>query len=234
VKICGVTNPADARLVEEVGADFIGALVDVPDSPRNLTLERAMSVFAAVKIRAVLLTIHPHQSRLVELVGALRPFAVQLLGEESPSEVTRLLEVGAHIWKSIHMPPRGQPGADAQRLLHEMRQYADAGVSAFVLDTKATIRNVVRHGGTGMVHDWEVAAEVVAASPLPVFLAGGIDPNNVAEAIERVRPQGLDLSSGVEAEVGRKDAEKMRRLMAAIRQTEARLGGPPAREGKQP
>lgn len=233
VKICGVTSAGDARLAEEAGADFVGALVDVRASPRNLTLEQAMPVFEAPKVRRVLLAFQPPQTRLVEIVGALRPSAVQLLGNEPPSEVPRLLQAGAPLWKSVHMPPRGAPGADAERLLKDMERYAQAGVSVLVLDTKATVRGVMQYGGTGLTNDWTVAADIVRRAPLPVMLAGGIDPANVAEALERVRPTGVDLSSGVEARIGKKDPDKVRRLLLAVREAEQRIGGPPPREGEQ-
>lgn len=233
VKVCGVTNVSDARLAEEAGADFVGALVDVASSPRSLALEQAMAVFDSAKAKRVLLVFEPPQGRLVELVGALRPSAVQLLGNEPPSEVARLLQAGAPVWKSLHMPPRGSPGADAERLLRDMEQYAKAGASTFVLDTKATVRGVMQYGGTGLPHDWAVAADIVKRAPLPVLLAGGIDPENVAQALEEVRPAGVDLSSGVEARVGKKDPDKVRRLVRAVRDTQQRIGGPPPLEGEQ-
>ncbi len=233
VKMCGITKSSDARLAEEAGADLVGALVNVANSPRSLSLEQAMPIFEAPKVGRVVLLFEPPQTLLVEVVGALRPSAVQLLGNEPPGEVARLLPAGAPIWKSLHMPPRGAPGADAERLLQEMEEYARVGVSMFVLDTKATVRGVLMYGGTGLRHDWTVAADIVARAPLPVMLAGGIDPDNVAEALEQVRPAGVDLSSGVEARVGKKAPDKVRRLVRVVRETEQRIGGPRLRREEQ-
>ena len=94
-----------------------------------------------------------------------------------------------------------------------------AHADALVLDT----RTANRLGGTGRTHDWSISARVVAAvAPLPVYLAGGLRPENVAEAVARVRPAGVDVNSGVEDANGRKDAAKMRafvdRAMAGLQQ----------------
>ena len=108
----------------------------------------------------------------------------------------------------MHLPAiAGQASAE---------EYSSAGVDAFLLDSSDTSEGFLRLGGTGSVVDWCRAAEVVRQIPKPVFLGGGINADNVARALEQVRPYGIDLCSGVEQSRGRKDADKLRRLVDAF------------------
>ena len=99
--------------------------------------------------------------------------------------------------------------------IEKIKSYALAGAHYIVLDTSDPARKI--YGGTGKRSDWGAAAEVVASSALPVLLAGGITPENVAEAIGRVRPHGIDLASGVEEKVGIKDPAKIKLLFERLR-----------------
>ena len=113
--------------------------------------------------------------------------------------------------------PREVPEADHEtvvaEMLAQMRALAEVGVARIVLDSR--VRGM--SGGTGITCDWSVAAQVVARSPLPVMLAGGIAPENVREAIASVRPAGVDVSSGVERAPGVKDPAAVRLVIAQVR-----------------
>ena len=131
---------------------------------------------------------------------------MQLLCCESPEFIRELkARVSCQIWKTLHLPVApGQATAE---------EYVSAGVDAFLIDSSDTGEGFLRLGGTGKLVDWDQAAAVIGQISKPVFLAGGINPDNVAAALKTVRPYGIDLCSGVEAVKGRKDPDKVRRLV---------------------
>lgn len=207
LKICGVTNPPDAELVAQSGADFCGILVGVSFSERNLSLDQALDVAAAARaamdqIRLVVLLCDPSLDRALEVQERIRPHALQLLCHESPEFLAGLKShVPCQVWKTIHLPlETGQDGPDA---------YIQAGADVLLVDSIDQSEGFTRMGGTGKVTDWEAVCELLKNIQTPVFLAGGIDPENVARALARVRPFGIDLCSGVEASRGRKDPHKL-------------------------
>jgi phosphoribosylanthranilate isomerase len=210
LKICGVTNVADARLVGASGADYCGILVDVRFSERSLPLREAREVASESAVPVVALLRDPKREDVEGIVRETAPHAVQLLGGEAPEFIAALRpRLACQIWKTLHLPVApGQAPAE---------EYAEAGTDALLIDRSEATAGVLRLGGTGKVVDWERAAALVEQIGLPVFLAGGIDANNVASALARVRPYGIDLCSGVEASMGKKDPEKVRRLVEAFR-----------------
>ena len=107
---------------------------------------------------------------------------------------------------------------DIPAVHEEMQAYRDAGADFLLFDSVDMSLEKPRYGGTGKTCDWNVAAELITESPLPVFFAGGIRPENVKAAIETIHPHGIDLCSGVEASKGIKDPDKLERLMEQIEQ----------------
>ncbi len=206
LKICGVANVEDAKLVGSSGADYCGILVNVSVSERSLSLERACAVAAASEIPVVILMCEPTVEEAEEVVREIGPSAVQLVCRESPELVKKLKSrLGCDVWKTIHVPP--VPGEASPE------EYVDAGADAFLVDSVDASEGFLRLGGTGKVADWDAAAGIVDRVPIPVFLAGGIDPDNVRSAVLEVRPYGIDLASGVEASKGKKDPDKVRALV---------------------
>lgn len=216
LKICGVANVADARLVSDSGADYCGILVEVGFSERSLTLPEAREVARATAVPVVILLCNPTMELAEEVAREIGPHALQLLCHESPELVrTMKSRLTCQVWKTFHLPPGpGQATAEA---------YTDAGADAFLVDSTDSSEGFLRMGGTGKVGDWNQAAAMIERVSQPVFLAGGIGPDNVAAALERVRPYGIDLCSGVEARKGKKDPEKIRRLVENFRGAVARI-----------
>ena len=219
VKICGTTSLEDARLAARYGADYFGVVVEVDFSPRSLTIDQARPIFAAAPIGAtkgVALVFHMKPERLQTLITTLAPHAVQFLNLEDISHVRELKQrfPDLVLWQSIHLPAAGKE-VDFASFQQKVRQYADAGVDLIVFDTVAVLKGVEKFGGTGLVSDWHVVRQLIDQVDIsvPVWLAGGITPENVADAIRTVQPAGVDLCSGVEAEPGSKDPEKIRRLI---------------------
>jgi phosphoribosylanthranilate isomerase len=197
VKICGITRPQDAERAIALGATAIG-FIFWPSSPRRIGLEAARSIGRLVpaSVLKVGVFVDAPAQELARTVDEAGLDAVQLHGSESPALV-RGLE--ARVIKAVAL---GSPDADAQ-----IAQWTG---TTLLLDA----HDPVRHGGTGRVVDWDRAAGL--ASRHEVILAGGLNPENVAEAVRRVRPAGIDVSSGVEQTPGVKDLVKLAALFDAL------------------
>ena len=221
VKICGITSIHDARLAADAGADYIGVLVDVAISERTRTAAQAAEIASESPIPTVILLYNRSTSDIQEIVSQVQPFAVQLLGQESPQQVEKLTRTGAcEFWKSVYLPAGSPKNVDIPAVREEMQAYRDAGADFLLFDSVDMSLEKPRYGGTGKTCDWNVAGELITESPLPVFFAGGIRPENVKAAIETIRPHGIDLCSGVEASKGVKDPLKLERLMEQVEQAD--------------
>ena len=194
VKICGITNLDDAHHAAACGADALG-FVFYPGSPRFVDPDQARRIIAELPplVTAVGLFVNAPSTRIREMVEFCGLNTVQLHGEEEPGQ--------------CYYPPCRV--IKALRLRGDMQasQFAAYTVSALLLD--AFVPNTF--GGTGHRCDWVQAATV--ASQHRVILAGGLNPENVAEAVRQVRPYGVDVSSGVEEKPGQKDPEKVARFI---------------------
>ena len=199
VKICGITSEADALAAAEAGADAIG-LMFYEGSPRHVTLEQAKAISAALP---------PHVMRVGVFVNAEEAFVHQALtecmlnilqfhGDETPEECSRYPVMTLKAFR-----------VQGDETLAQLEAYPSAG---YLLD--AYVKDAL--GGTGATFNWDLAVRAQEFGK-PIFLAGGLTPENVAEAVRKVQPFGVDVSSGVESEPGRKDAEQMRTFVAAAK-----------------
>jgi len=197
VKICGITRPADAVVAAEAGADAIGLVF--AESPRRVTEAQAAAVLAALppSVEPVALFVNEAPDQVLRLCRTLGIGTVQLHGEEPP-------EVAREVVKHLRV-------VKAFRIREEADLAALAGypADAYLLDSRVK----GRRGGTGVAFDWRLAAQ--ANTPIPILLAGGLTPDNVAEAIGQAHPSGVDTSSGVEAAPGVKDPARVRAFVAA-------------------
>ena len=219
IKVCGITTVEDARTVAEVGADYIGVIIGVDFSPRLLSMEQARVICEQSALPVVVLVFNWEAEQIQRAIEALHPHAVQLLGQETPSLVRTLKGMTAcELWKSVHLPPQGQEEANISELQDKVNSMVDAGIDAILIDTVVgSDEGNRRYGGTGQVSNWDAARKLAEVIPVPTFLAGGINPENVQQAIKQVHPYGIDLCSGAEAAPGKKDPEKLHRLVSAIR-----------------
>ena len=196
VKICGITNVGDALMACEFGADLIGVVVS-EESKRKISFEKAKEILDSVpeNVLTVVVTTSTDANELQRIADEIKPRIIQLHGEVSED-----LKLNVKLTKSISV----EKGLD---YIEYMKKYEF--VDFFLLDSK--VKGIV--GGTGVTHDWNISKEIVGASEKPVFLAGGLNPDNVKEAIEKVKPYGVDVASGVEKEIGKKDLEKVREFI---------------------
>ncbi|MGB4503671.1 MAG: phosphoribosylanthranilate isomerase [Syntrophaceticus sp.] len=221
VKICGITNQEDRDLTAELGADFFGVIVDVPYSPRTLNMETAASLLKDAPLPGVALVFQKNLQQIENLVELCQPQAVQFL---SPVPLEWLQELKMHFpevgwWQSLFLPAAeiNTTHPDIKELQLQMQELARAGADVLIIDTAVKRAGKTRYGGTGQTSNWELACSLVETSPLPVFLAGGIKPSNIMTALDIVRPQGIDLCSGVEVRPGRKDPAKLQELIDLVR-----------------
>ncbi len=199
VKICGITRVQDGLFAAEVGADAIG-LVFYPKSPRFVTSDQADSILQKLPpfITNVGLFVNPSSEDVLDIIGRVRLDLLQFHGEEPPEFCEQF---GLPYLKAV----RVKPGID-------LVQYALAysGAKGLLLD--AFVEGT--HGGTGQSFDWSLIPDQLS---LPVVLSGGLNADNVIAAIRHVRPWAVDVSSGVEASKGIKDAAQMTAFMKGVR-----------------
>ena len=205
VKICGITSPDAIDAAVRAGAVY-GGLVFHPKSPRFVALEQARVLAERMRgrLKIVALIADLDDTAIAALVQALRPDFLQLHGSESAKRTAEIRSrFGVAVIKAL-------PVADASDL-DPVADYEKAA-DMLMFDAKPP-QGALRGGGHGAAFDWKILAGRSFAKPW--FLAGGLDPENVARAIAQVRPFAVDVASGVEAEPRRKDPEKMRAFCAA-------------------
>lgn len=195
VKICGITSAEDAKAAVEAGADALGFNF-YPKSPRCVPLSTAAGIIAKLPpfVTPVALFVDPTQGQVLSALGACRWGALQFHGDEDPGFLESFpwdLQI-----KALRVKDK--------RSLNLTKMYPRVG--AWLVDAAGT----GLYGGSGKVGRWDLAAQ--AAKQKAVLLAGGLTPENVAEAVRKVRPWGVDTASGVEVEgkPGKKDPKRMR------------------------
>lgn len=206
IKFCGLTRAEDVRLAVELGVDYVG-LVFAPQSPRRLLLGQARMLRELVpeEIAVVVLMMDNHRGEVEQVVESLRPDLLQFHGSEEDAFGASF---GVPFWKAIAM------GGQAESAFSGIARYPSA--TGFLFDGHAA----GEQGGSGKRFDWK---QMPPALDKPFLLAGGLSPENVGVALRTARPWGLDVSSGIEAAPGVKDADRMRRFVDAVRSAEAAL-----------
>lgn len=203
IKICGITREQDLQAAVAAGADAIG-FVFYPPSPRNLDIARAAELVRQVPpfVTRVGLFVNPDPQVLADTLAAVPLDIVQYQGDETP-------EFCEGFGRPYVKVARMRPGID---LLEFARSYPSA--RGLLLDAF-----VEGYGGAGQMFDWSM---VPKGLPLPMVVAGGLTAANVGSAIRQLRPWGVDVSSGVEAAKGIKDAEKIHAFVAAVKDADTR------------
>jgi phosphoribosylanthranilate isomerase len=217
VKICGITDPVDGLEAARLGADAMG-LNFHPPSPRYVDLEKA---------KTILRELPP----LVEPVGIFVDQTIEQVNEGtlkrlSPVIALRTLQLYGKHWEAADVLPLrlipAFPVRDGDSLVAIIRylencRTRNALPAAILVDAHAP----GEYGGTGRTLPWRLLADF--QTDVPIFLAGGLTPDNVADAVRIVRPYGVDVASGVESSPGRKDREKMRRFIGNAREAAAKM-----------
>ena len=192
VKVCCISSTAEAKLAVAHGVDALGLLGDMPSSPRAIDLDTAREIASSVPptVDTFLLTASFSGEEIARHAAHCGATTVQVVQHIEAQEYQSLVEVTPSVKRVqvIHVEDRSA--------LDLIDMY-EALVHAFILDGGHIGASVAELGGTGRVHDWTISAEFVRRTSKPVFLAGGLNPQNIGEAISTVEPFGVDLCSGV-------------------------------------
>ena len=209
IKVCGIQNVDEALGVVAAGATTIGVLVGMTHlAEDSVTVETARRIVDAVagRARTVMVTHLRDVDKIARLAKLARVDAIQIQDDVHLGEMRRLrtLVPGKTLIKAIHVT-----GSEAVGQAQHYAPFADK----LLLDS----RTPERLGGTGQIHDWQLSRVIARVIDIPVILAGGLAPDNVRDAIEVVRPAGIDANSGLERADGSKDLDKVRAFAAAGR-----------------
>ncbi|MCS7090606.1 MAG: phosphoribosylanthranilate isomerase [Verrucomicrobiota bacterium] len=210
VKICGITSPEDAAAAAAAGADMIG-LMFYESSPRYVSMSAAAAISQAVPMHVlrVGVFVNPDESTVWQAITACGLGLLQFHGDEPPAFCRRF---GLMCIKAFRI-------RDESSLAALTRYDTDAWLLDAWMPGKV--------GGTGITFNWALARKARSLGR-PIFLAGGLTPENVARAIHEVQPFAVDVSSGVEIAPGRKCPDKMRAFVQAVREASARLPSEPS------
>lgn len=208
VKVCGITRRKDLNAAVDEGADAVGFVVDVPSSPRNMSLERARDLIEATPpfVQTVIVSVFTTIDRLAALCAYLTPNAVQVAGTHACNDTVCKPLDGIRVIRTIEVNDKTLPNALPYGLARCDAVLADSGVLG-------------AYGGTGICHNWGISRAIrKSVAPTPFILAGGLTPENLRTAIKMVRPYAVDVSSGVEARPGVKDRAKIRAFIHAVKE----------------
>jgi phosphoribosylanthranilate isomerase len=216
IKICGITVLKDALAAIEAGADMLGFNF-YPKSPRYLTPQACREITSVVRkefpqITLVGVFVNAPVSEIRFVLETAQLHLAQLHGDETP-EI--LAELQPHAFKAIRLKSDARTDFEADKRIPEAIRFfvsksAHASVPALLVD--AAVPGL--YGGSGVVADWSAAAQL--AKRIPLLLAGGLTPENVAEAVRLVNPWGVDVASGVESAPGVKDPQKMKKFVEQV------------------
>jgi len=203
IKVCGITEPEDARIAVAAGADGLG-FIFVPQSPRHIDPDMVRKITRELPplVDAVGVFVDEEMEVVEEIMQYCCLSFIQLHGSETPDYCEK---ISCRVMKSFSI---GQATKS-----EDFAPYAEA-VSGFLLDTL----HKDMAGGTGQTFDWQLLEHI--KPPGPFVLAGGLTPDNVGDAIRQVKPFAVDVNSGVEYQPGRKDPDKLRSFVQAVRKAD--------------
>jgi phosphoribosylanthranilate isomerase len=210
IKICGLTNYEDALQAIEAGADMLGFNF-YPPSPRSITVENCAEITSRIRrqfpaVTTVGIFVNESIEQIENTLATCDLQLVQLHGDETISDLEAL---GSRAYKAIRPKSEGEARELFDRFASRGSTSPGLLLDAFKLGS---------YGGTGEVADWGIAAQLAKSTPL--LLAGGLTPDNVCAAIDQIQPWGVDIASGVESKPGKKDVNKMKAFIQAIRTQE--------------
>jgi phosphoribosylanthranilate isomerase len=214
VKICGVMRPEDAAAACRCGADAIG-LIFHPASPRNVPVERAREVIAALEpfVTPVGVFVDAPPQQILDTAATLGLRTVQLNGHQSADDIAELR--GVNVLRAVRVT-RGGLATQLDALRRDIATHDLSHLIGLVMEPGGT----KQPGGTGIANDWDEVLEARRSNAFnllpPLVAAGGLTPETVADVVRRTKPFAVDVSSGVESSLGMKSEEKIRQFIDAV------------------
>ena len=207
IKICCIASPEEAQIATDAGAELLGLVGPMPSGPGILNYEAAAKIARAApsKAKPILLTSTQTAEGIIADAERVGVSHVQVVRHIDPREAQKLAASNLTYFQVIHVEDNS-----ALDLIDVYGPHCEA----FLLDSGKPSQNTL--GGTGSTHDWNISARFVARAQIPTFLAGGLKPGNVTEAIRQVRPDGVDICSGVRRN-GKLDQTLLNAFVQAIR-----------------
>jgi phosphoribosylanthranilate isomerase len=213
LKVCCIASIEEAELAINYGADAIGLVGPMPSGPGVITDQVARDIATQIpeQIATFLLTSKTDAGDIADHVRSIGANTIQIVQHIDPAESEKLTALIPDIKRVqvIHVE-----GPEALELIPEYQPYIDV----FLLDSGRPSKATPQFGGTGRTHDWQVSREFVIQSQLPVFLAGGLIPENISSAVAAVQPYGIDVCSGLRTN-HQLDESKLRQLAAYIKES---------------
>ncbi len=195
VKICGITNEEDALKAAILGADYLGFLVEIDFSEYKISRKKAKEIIRKLplEVQPVFVTYLQKSKPIIEIAEEIKPAVIQLHNDIELEEIGKIREALPQIKLTKTISVLNQ---DSIKQAKKYEPYIDF----ILLDTKSGKKK----GGTGKVHNWDISRKIVKSVNKKVFLAGGLSPDNIQEAINKVKPYAVDTNSGVKLKPGKK------------------------------
>lgn len=221
IQVAGIIDQAEADMILEEGADWLGFALRLPAKNEDLSEADAAAIIKAVQPRnkGVIITYLTDADEINAFCADMGVGAIQLHGDVAPSELRKLRTVAPDLFVLKSLVVKADNIDELARTVEVSAEFVDM----FITDSFNPATGA--KGATGLVHDWGISAELVRISPRPLMLAGGLNPENVAAAIENVRPAAVDAHTGLEGPSGRKDRLKVRKFVAEARRAFDRIVG---------
>ncbi|ONI81648.1 N-(5'-phosphoribosyl)anthranilate isomerase [Actinosynnema sp. ALI-1.44] len=219
IQVAGIIDQAEADMVLEEGADWLGFALRLPAKNEDLSEADAAAIVKAIQPehRGVIITYLTDADEINEFCTEMGVGVIQLHGDVSPDELRRLRHIAPELYILKSLVVKADNIDELTKTVEDSADWVDM----FITDSFNPATGA--KGATGLVHDWGVSAELVRLSPRPLMLAGGLTPDNVGDAIEKVRPAAVDAHTGLEDATGRKDRLKVRKFVDEARQAFARI-----------
>ncbi|WP_411152313.1 phosphoribosylanthranilate isomerase [Streptomyces sp. A30] len=213
VQVAGIIDAAEADMVIGEGADWIGFALRLPSGKDDIAEQDAAVIIKGLEAphAGVLISYLTDAEEVSEFCRELGVVAVQLHGDVATEELRRLKEIRPELFVLKSLVVKEDNADELLKLVDETHPYVDMYITD-TFDPRTGAK-----GATGLTHDWSVSAELVRRSPKPLMMAGGLNPENVADAIRTVRPAAVDAHTGLEGPDGRKDRAKVAKFVTEAR-----------------
>jgi phosphoribosylanthranilate isomerase len=220
VQVAGIIDAAEADMIIGEGADWLGFALRLPSGKDDIAEQDAAAIIKGLEAphAGVLISYLTDAEEVSAFCHELGVVAVQLHGDVATGELRRLKELRPELFVLKSLVVKEDNADELLKLVDETHPYVDMYITD-TFDPKTGAK-----GATGLTHDWSVSAELVRRSPKPLMMAGGLNPENVGDAIRTVRPAAVDAHTGLEGPDGRKDQAKVAKFIAEARRAFDEIG----------